>query len=115
MLRMKESYFNFALIGISAAFTLVFCLVVVPPMVMEFDILDAFAAGFVNPYASGFSADILFCWAALVIWVVYDARAFNVKLGWVCILLGIVPGVAVGFPLYLVLRNKQIYQVGKSG
>lgn len=74
-----------------------------------------FAAGFVNPYSSGYSADVILCWIALVIWVTYEAKVYSVRHGWICLVLGIVPGVAVGFPLYLVLRNRQMRQIGPNG
>ncbi|WP_353254415.1 DUF2834 domain-containing protein [Salinisphaera sp. PC39] len=73
--------------------------------------MGAFAAGFVNPYASGYSTDVLFCWAILAAWVAYEAKKYSVRNGWVCLLLGIVPGVAVGFAMYLLLRAKQVGEV----
>ena len=81
---------------------------VVPPLIEHPDIIGAFAAGFVNPYASGYSADVFCCWAILLIWVIYEAP--QVKYGWICLLLGIIPGVAVGFALYLLLRINQLKQ-----
>jgi len=111
---MKESIFKYAMLGIAIAFTLLFSIVVMPPLIENPDIIGALAAGFVNPYSSGYSADVLFCWAALAVWVLYDAKTLSVKHGWVCLLLGAFPGVAVGFPLYLILRNGQITQVGKN-
>ncbi|WP_349255373.1 DUF2834 domain-containing protein [Spectribacter acetivorans] len=72
------------------------------------DIFGAFAAGFVNPYASGYSIDVLVCWGILALWVLYEAKQHSVKNGWVCLLLGIVPGLAVGFALYLLIRQRQI-------
>ncbi|MDA0278897.1 MAG: DUF2834 domain-containing protein [Proteobacteria bacterium] len=71
-------------------------------------------AGFVNPYSTGYSAGVLFCWAALATWVFYQSKALDVKHGWICLLLGVFPGVAVGFPLYLVLRNSQIEQSARD-
>lgn len=105
---MAESRFRIAIIAVALGFTGLFCAVVVPPLLENPDIVGAFGAGFVNPYASGYSADVVACWLILAIWVVYEARSRAVKHGWVCLVLGIVPGVAVGFAGYLLLRSKQL-------
>ena len=107
---MGEKYFQAIMIGIAAIFTAVFCVLVVPNLANDFDVIGALAAGFVNPYSSGYSTDVILCWVVLLVWVVFDARQFKVKHGWVCVLLGAAPGVAVGLPLYILLRNKQIHQ-----
>ncbi|MEL7476817.1 MAG: DUF2834 domain-containing protein [Cyanobacteria bacterium J06555_12] len=91
-------------------FATYFAVVVVPPLIADPDILGAFAAGFVNPYSSGYSTDVLVCWGILATWIVYEATTYSVKYGWACLLLGIVPGVAVGFALYLLVRAKQIQE-----
>ena len=66
-----------AVVGLG--FSLLFCVVVVPPLIEDPDIIGAFGAGFVNPYASGYSADVVACWLVLAIWVVFEARARAVK------------------------------------
>ena len=71
-------------------------------------IIGAFAAGFVNPYASGYSSDVVACWLIMAIWVIYEATSKAVRHGWICLLLGVIPGVAVGFSLYLVVRSVQL-------
>lgn len=111
---MIDKYYKLALVLVAVGFSMVFCLVVVPPLIDNPDVLGAFAAGFVNPYAAGYSSDVLFCWAALAILVVYEAKVLSVKHGWVCLVLGIVPGVAVGFALYFLIRHPQITQVAKN-
>jgi hypothetical protein len=40
----------------------------------------------------------------LTTWVVYEAKTRPVKHGWIAPLLGLVPGVATGFAVYLLLR-----------
>ena len=109
---MSEKAFEVASIGVAICFTFLFCLLVVPALMSDLDIAGAFAAGFVNPYSSGYSMDVILCWVALSIWVTYEAKVYSVRHGWICLVLGIIPGVAVGFPLYLVLRNRQIRQIG---
>lgn len=107
---MSVNVFKNILIVLAILFTLAFCTIVLPPLLGNPDIFAAFAAGFVNPYATGYSLDVFFCWAILAVWVLYEAKHLGVKHGWLCLLLGIVPGVAVGFSLYLILRNGQIEQ-----
>ena len=72
------------------------------------DIIGAFAAGFVNPFAVGYSTDVFFCWFVLAVWIWFEASTQAIRHGWICLMLGIVPGVAVGFALYLLLRHSQL-------
>ena len=111
---MNETIFRNILIGVAVAFTGVFCVLVVPALIADGDIVRGFAAEFVNPYASGYSIDVIFCWVVLAVWVFYDARVYSVRQGWICLMLGVIPGVAVGLALYLVLRQRQIVDVVKN-
>ncbi len=103
---MTEKIFKASISLVAILFTIIFCMVVIPPLIENPDIIAAFAAGFVNPYASGYSTDVFCCWFILFFWVVYEYP--KVKYGWVCLVLGIVPGVAVGFALYLLMRTNQL-------
>lgn len=103
---MTEKAYTIALATVGIIFTLIFAILVIPPLMAHPDVVGAFAAGFVNPYASGYSADVFCCWFILLIWVIYESP--KIKYGWLCVLLGIIPGVAVGFALYLILRTKQL-------
>lgn len=105
---MTRSMFVALLILLGGGFALAFCLIVVPPLLADPDILDAFAAGFVNPYASGYALDAILCWGVLAVWVIYEARNDGIRHGWVALLLGIAPGVATGFAAYLLLRLRQL-------
>ncbi|MCR9279448.1 MAG: DUF2834 domain-containing protein [Pseudomonadaceae bacterium] len=105
---MSDAIFRWFNGAIAFGFCCAFLWLVVPALMAEFDIVGAFAAGFVNPYAAGYSTDVVLCWAALAGWVWHEARTAGVRHGWICVLLGIVPGVAVGLPLYLILRNQQL-------
>lgn len=107
---MTRKQFEAACIVIAVAFTVAFAVLVVPALLKDGDIIGAFAAGFVNPHSSGYSTDVILCWVTLAVWVVYDAKANNIKHGWLCLLLGALPGVAVGFPLYLLTRSRQLAQ-----
>lgn len=111
---MPESAFKSVVVCAAIFFTLFFIAVVVPPLIENPDIWGAFAAGFVNPYATGYSTDVLVCWVILAAWIAYEARTYSVRRGWVCLLLGVVPGVAVGFAAYLLLRATQIRQAGRA-
>jgi hypothetical protein len=93
---------------IGLGFTLIFFIVVVPPLLANPDIIGGFAAGFVNPYSSGYSSDVIACWFILAVWIIYEAKSQSIKYGWICIVLGAVPGVAVGLALYLIIRHRQL-------
>ncbi|HEX4878891.1 MAG TPA: DUF2834 domain-containing protein [Limnobacter sp.] len=105
---MSEPVFRAILILAICFFAVFFVWVVIPPLLDNPDVWGAFAAGFVNPYASGYATDVIVCWLILAAWVWYEAKAHAVRHGWVCLLLGLVPGVAVGFALYLLVRAKQV-------
>ena len=94
---MNERQFRAAIIAVALGFTTLFCVMVVPPLVADPDIIGAFGAGFVNPYASGYSSDVVACWLILAAWVAFEARSKGVKNGWPCLVVGVFPGVAVGF------------------
>jgi len=104
---MNEQLFRAIIIAVAIGFAVYFSVVVVPPLIDHPDLLGAFGAGFVNPYSSGYSADVIACWLILAAWVVFEAKSKHVKYGWLCLLLGVVPGVAVGFATYLLLRMRQ--------
>jgi hypothetical protein len=104
---MNERTFKTTIIAAAAVFTALFAYWCIPPIIADPDIIGAFAAGFVNPYSSGYSADVLACWVILSAWIIYERRAFGVRHGLWCIALGAIPGVAVGFAAYLLLRMRQ--------
>lgn len=102
----KRMYFSLlALVAI--IFSIFFLVTILPALATDWDILSAFAAGFVNPFAAGYSIDVILCWCVLAIWVFYEHSTEKVKHGWICLVLGVIPGVAVGFALYLILRERQ--------
>ena len=103
----NERQFHIVIVAVAAGFTALFSFVVVPPLIDNPDILGAFGAGFVNPYSSGYSADVIACWLILAAWVVFEARSKGVKHGWLCLVVGVIPGVAVGFAAYLLVRSRQ--------
>lgn len=104
---MSEKVFRLVLWALALGFALAFNLVVVPPLLDNPDVVGAFAAGFVNPFASGYALDAICCWLVLAAWVIYEKRAFGFRYGWLALLLGVAPGVATGFAVYLLLRMRQ--------
>lgn len=104
---MNDKTYIVSLAAVAIAFTGVFVFVVIPPLFIDLNIIDAVLAGFVNPYAAGYSTDVIMCWLVLCIWILFEAKEKSIKYGWVCLMLGLVPGVAVGFSVYLILRHQQ--------
>ena len=105
---MNSKTFEMVVFLIALTFAGFFSMSVVPALINHFDVIGAFAAGFVNPYSSGYSADVIACWLILLAWVIYEKKNLNIQHGWICVLLGIVPGVAVGFAMYLIIRLRQL-------
>ncbi len=105
---MSSNTYNILLLSIAVLFTALFCVIVVPPLWQNPDVIGALAAGFVNPYASGYSLDTICCWLVLAVLVVFDARHHGIEGGWLYLIMGLVPGVATGFALYLYSRHKQL-------
>ena len=105
---MSKRLFEIACAVVALAFTAAFCVVVVPPLWASGDILGAFAAGFVNPYASGYSLDVFFCAFMLIFWIAYERSALKIRHGWIAIPLCFVPGVAPAFAIYLIIRGRQV-------
>lgn len=89
-------------------FAAAFTVIVIPPLLESGDIVGAFAAGFVNPYASGYSLDTIICGLILITWVLYERSAIGIRHGWIAIPLTFAPGVATAFGFYLVIRSRQL-------
>ena len=102
-----NSAYRYSLIAIAVGFAAFFFITLGPLLFESPDVISAFKAGYVNPYSSGFATDAIACWFVLTVWVIYDNRKHKIRHGWIAVLLGLVPGVATGFALYLLLRLKQ--------
>lgn len=107
---MSKSVFEAIVLALGIAFAIAFIVIVVPPLLQSGDVIGAFAAGFVNPFSSGYSLDAIFCGLILLVWVVHERQSLGIKHGWVVIPLSFVPGVATGFAVYLILRLRQLDQ-----
>lgn len=105
---MSEGVFKGLMAIVAVAFSLFFFVTMVPALLSpEWTVLSGILGGFVNPFAAGYSTDVILCWIVLTAWIVYERQHHGVKHGWVCVLLGAMPGVVVGFALYLILRMRQ--------
>lgn len=104
---MSKTVFESLVIALGVAFAVAFGVIVVPALLETGDIVGAFAAGFVNPFSSGYSLDVILCAVILVVWIIYERGALGIKHGWIAIPLSFAPGVATGFAFYLVLRSRQ--------
>lgn len=104
---MQTQVFRLSLLVLAAIFTIAFTVICIPPFLENPDIIGAFAGGFVNPYATGYALDVFVTWGVLAAWVLHEAKTKAMRHGWVALVLGLVPGVAVGFAVYLLIRIKQ--------
>jgi len=105
---MSETIFKRAIIIAAGIFLAVFLFYTLPAAIELNDVFQSFAAGFVNPLAAGYSVDVIASGFILIFWILFEAKNHGIRYGWVCILLCLVPGVAVGFTAYLLLRQKQL-------
>ncbi|XDD49642.1 DUF2834 domain-containing protein [Leptospira sp. WS92.C1] len=104
---MKNPGFRFLLSAIAATFTLCFIVIVIPPLISDASVINAFLGGFVNPYSTGYALDVICCWFVLAVWILYESKTKGIRHGWIALVSGIVPGVATGFAVYLLLKLKQ--------
>lgn len=105
---MSKSLFEVLVVALGAAFAVAFGVIVVPALLETGDIPGAFAAGFVNPFSSGYSLDVIICAVILFVWIIYERKSLGIKYGWIAIPLSFAPGVATGFAAYLIIRTRQI-------
>ena len=96
-----------ALVALGGGFAVLFFVLVFPPVLQTGDIIGAFAAGFVNPFATGYSLDVFFSYGVLAVWILHERHTMRIRYGWIALIVGVVPGVATGFALYLLMRHSQ--------
>lgn len=101
---MSQTMFKWAVGLLGAGFAGAFVGIVVPPLLESGDVVGAFAAGFVNPYSTGYSLDAILTAFILIVWVIYERTHKGIKYGWITIPLCFVPGVATAFAYYLIIR-----------
>jgi len=101
---MNESLFRISLIIMAAGFVLYALVFFFPPIIENPDIIGVLKAGFVNPYATAYSIDLIACWVVLIFWIFHERHTFQIEWGWICIPIGLILGVVVGLSLYLLIR-----------
>lgn len=111
---MKSKTVEIIYLLLAGAFAAYFTIVVVPPLIANPNVIAAFAAGFVNPYASGYAMDTILCGVILSVWVIYESSIKRVKYGLLVLPLILLPGVATAFGVYLVLRARTVSLAGKE-
>ncbi len=111
---MTKKLFDSLIMFLGAAFAVLFCVIVLPPLFESEDLIGAFASGFVNPFSTGYSLDAIFCALILICWALYEKKTLGIKHGWVVIPLSAIPGVATAFAVYLILRSRQIARIGSE-
>lgn len=108
---MSKEIFHITLAVLALGFSLFFFATIGPALVENPDVMAGILAGFVNPFASGYATDVILCAVVLFLWISYDAQHHGIKHGWICVILSFVPGVVVGFALYLILRERQLAKI----
>lgn len=111
---MNEVNFKRGIIASTVIFLLVFLFYTLPYAIELDDFIQVSLAGFVNPISSGWATDVIAFWFIMSFWIFFEAKQYQVKWGWICLPLGIVPGVAFGFCLYLIIRHKQVVVTAKQ-
>ena len=103
-----KTIYQLILAALGIGFAAFFFITLGPILIENPDVIAAFKAGYVNPYSSGFSTDAISCWMVLAAWVIYEKFEKGITHDWIALLLGLVPGVATGFALYLIMRMRQL-------
>ena len=74
----------------------------------QLDILGWFTGGYVNPAAASLSSDAYVTFLAVCIFFIVEAKRLEIKFGWIYILGGLFISFAFVFPLFLMVRERQI-------
>jgi hypothetical protein len=78
---MSRTVFKACLILVALLLTITFCVLMIPALIENFDIIAAFGAGSVNPFAAGYSTELLFYWIVLAVWVWFEASNDGIRHG----------------------------------
>lgn len=98
----SATWFRISLRAVAQAFTAAFLYLVVPALWESRDIVGA-VIGEPRPFAVAYILDVWATWLVLTIWVLRERRPW----GWTAPLLGLVPGVAVGLAVYLLVHHNK--------
>ena len=83
----SEKLFCRLLLLVALSFSAVFAVLIIPPLLANPDIIAAAAGGFVNPFAAGYATDVILCWVVLAIWVIFERQRYQIRGGWLALLL----------------------------
>ena len=71
-------------------------------------------AGFANPAVSSVTVDILIATGAFLIWMIVESRRLGMRNWWIYIVLTFAVAVAFAFPLFLLMRERRLRELGYS-
>lgn len=102
-----ERVYVASLVLIAGAFSVAFFALIVPGIFPIHDFVQqTLLNGYVNPTAAGYTTDTLACACVLTAWVIYERITLGIRGGWIALVVSVVPGVAVGFAAYLLIRMR---------
>lgn len=81
---------------------------------LQFDWVMFFRSGFVNPGAAFLSVDAIVGATAFLLWMIPEARKLGMRHWWVYIVVTLAVAFAVGFPLFLLMRERKLQQLAAS-
>ncbi len=77
---------------------------------LKFDWVAFFSSGFVNPGAAFLTVDAIIGGTAFLCWMIPEARKLGIRHWWIYILLTLGVAFAVGFPFFLLMRERKLQQ-----
>ncbi len=77
---------------------------------LRFNWVAFFSSGFVNPGAAFLTVDAIIGSMAFLCWMFPEAKALGMRHAWVYLLLTVTVAFAVGFPVFLLMRERKLQQ-----
>lgn len=81
---------------------------------LRFNWVDFFASGFVNPGAAFLTVDVIIGATAFLCWLIPEARRLGMRHWWLYIVLTLGVAFAFAFPLFLLMRERRLQQMGPT-
>lgn len=81
---------------------------------LKFGLVDFFASGFANPAAAFLSVDAIIGGTAFLFWLIPEARRLGMRHWWFYIVLTLGVAFAVGFPAFLLMRERKLQQLASA-
>ncbi|MDA8793128.1 DUF2834 domain-containing protein [Bacteriovoracaceae bacterium] len=63
------------------------------------------ANNLINPASASIFFDISFLFVSISVWFYMEGKKLDIKLWWVYIITGLIIGISISFPLFLIHRN----------